>query len=275
MVKKAKNYISDQLRTSSLCKGFDLGITCVACCSHYPRCGLNSCLETPFELYLSCTLYDPDQRPKTFFSLNDVNWFSGESRIVSGARIVGAPINPEHYAKSIKAIGSNYNESLNSFNQLLLDNTRRFDDYLNAGFSIQEVAKAGQFVGLIDDRPGCLLHSYSTPDTNKSYRPDVCVSHLCGLASYSEKTNRSKWTKFFLEDNNNNNNSYIKEIFSEFAAHHSGDPLFTSLSYSRMIHFINQHQRVLELLDIDIFFCKKTKSECLTGLEKLFEIVTR
>lgn len=239
-----KSNPNKELRASSLCEGYGVGVTCIGCCHTYGPCSeIYELIEPPIYIGIRNCPYATKSNGSP---INEV-W-------------IAQPAPPfasfEPYMNGSVRVEGNFSKSQIKLMDIVQKNTTSFQTNLNNKTSLEEVSKLGKLIGSVNGNIGCLIYSHKNPDQESFYRPNICQSYLCPIINYAKFSGarNGSMKKFIIEN--------------------LGNEKFNTLSLSRVIHLLGYHLRVVKALGIDVNFDKSPK-ENLPGLNKLLEIVSR
>jgi hypothetical protein len=244
---------------SDLCTGYDLGATCFSCCYEYLLCrkDMVGILDAPltFRLKQPVALDEDKTKFVQLASIHDTSISLPRDFLTHGLETF-----PEKFSTSIGSIGSNFEESLTKFYELIDRNTTNFENRLESE-TIEQISRGYNFLGKSDGKIGCLLYKFDKPEENKFYRPRHCPERICTLAS--------------------NSTDDFEQIMREFITDNLKNQKFNTLSYTRLIHLITDHKIAAGfILGFDgsqkgLEFKAETKKKIIEDLNLLLDIVTR
>ncbi len=231
---------------SDLCRGYDLGVTCVGCCHLHTQCyEIWDYVELPIRVRLrERSIASPDPANNDL----SVSLIDGVTPPFCSLDIL---------TEAVEYVGGNFDQASDRFGLVVEFNTEYFQDKISKGWSIEKISETKRFVGRVNGNVGCLLYPHEDAAKGIFYRQEGCVSYLCDVALGLDMNRLGKNVmKSFIRDNIEN-------------------PKFNTLSYSRMIHLMGCHPNVVKLLGFDIRpnFMKFDFS--LKDLNGLLEIVTK
>lgn len=213
-------------RKSGLCRGYDLGVSCVACC--IPICTQLKGLE----LHII--------EPESYLRKKE---------------LVELGIMPPHQQLFQKGFAAYWDMLCRCAEK----NTSDFNRRLAEGVRAKCIERDSNLLGFTKGAMGCLLYNYDDEEQGFFYRPKICRQFLCQMAS--ESTNGTR----FLANR--------KRIFSEFIMQNTGSGRLNSLSYSRIMHLLNNRPAVLDFFGIRLD--DGSIDENVAGLNRLLDIVSQ
>ncbi len=159
---------------SDLCRGYDLGVSCVSCCADSPRCGV---------------FYFVNPEIKSVDSL-------GSNCFLEPCGNLGDII----FALRWRREG--FDEALKEFNEKIKSNASNFKKKIKDKPLEGMMFHEEDLVGITSEgRIGCLLYQYDDHEKGELYRPDICVSYTCSLAkSLSQNKEFDEVMKGFIQE---------------------------------------------------------------------------